>query len=163
MVCVRACVRACVRTCVCACVRTCVRACVRACTGRALRIVTMDTILHFINTVIIIVIIIYFSWRWYLCAWKSPYALHPLSQKFPQRCLWYASNVRLSDDDPFSSFQGRSFSASSFHASLLQAIDGVMSLALCPIYVFMYPVYWPQTALDLHGLGAPTTASGAAK
>ena len=30
-----------------------------------------------------------------------------------------------------SSFQGRSSSASSFHASFLQAIDGMMSLALC--------------------------------
>ena len=39
------------------------------------------------------------------------------------------SNVRLIDDGPLSSFQGRSSSASSFHASLLQAIDGVMSLA----------------------------------
>ena len=29
-------------------------------------------------------------------------------------------------------FKGRSSGASSFHASLLQAIDGVMSLALCP-------------------------------
>ena len=29
-------------------------------------------------------------------------------------------------------FKGRSSSASSFHASLLQAIDGVMSLALRP-------------------------------
>ena len=28
-----------------------------------------------------------FSSRWYLCARKSPYALHPVSQKFPQRCL----------------------------------------------------------------------------
>ena len=36
------------------------------------------------------------------------------------------------DDDPLSSFQGRSSSASSFKASLLQAIDGVMSQALCP-------------------------------
>ena len=25
-----------------------------------------------------------FSSRWYLCAWKSPYVLHPVSQKFPQ-------------------------------------------------------------------------------
>ena len=38
----------------------------------------------------------------------------------------------LSDDGPLSSFQKRSSSASSFHASLLQAINGVMSLALCP-------------------------------
>ena len=29
-----------------------------------------------------------FSSRWYLCAQKSPYALHPSSEKFPQfRCL----------------------------------------------------------------------------
>ena len=38
----------------------------------------------------------------------------------------------LSDDGPLSSFQGRSSSTSSFHASLLQPIGGVMSLALCP-------------------------------
>ena len=35
------------------------------------------------------------------------------------------------DDGPLSSFQERSCSASSFHACLLQAIDGMMSLALC--------------------------------
>ena len=28
-----------------------------------------------------------FSSRWYLCARKSLYVLHPVSQKFPQRCL----------------------------------------------------------------------------
>ena len=55
-------------------------------------------------------------------------ALNPGSQMFPQRCLWNSSNVRLTDDGPLSSFQGRSSSASSFHASL---IDGVMFLALC--------------------------------
>ena len=68
-----------------------------------------------------------FSSRWYLCAQKSPYALHPVSQKFPQ-----SSNVRLIDDGPLSSFQGRSSSASAFIASLLQAISGVISLALYP-------------------------------
>ena len=47
--CVRACLRACVRACVCVCV------CVRA-RARALRIVSMDKILHFINTLIIIII-----------------------------------------------------------------------------------------------------------
>ena len=36
------------------------------------------------------------------------------------------------DDGPLSSFQGRSSSASSFHTSLFKAIDGLMSLALCP-------------------------------
>ena len=38
-----------------------------------------------------------------------------------------------------SSFQRRSSSASSFYASLLQAIDGVMSLALCPQVVSQAP------------------------
>ena len=54
-------------------------------------------------------------------------------QKFPHRdcCLWNSSSVRLIDDGPLSSFQERSSSASSFHASLLQAISGVMSLVLC--------------------------------
>ena len=36
-----------------------------------------------------------FSSRWYLCAQKSPYALHPVSQKFPHRCLSNSSSVRL--------------------------------------------------------------------
>ena len=36
-----------------------------------------------------------FSSRWYLCARKSPYAFHPVSQTFSQRCLWNGSNVRL--------------------------------------------------------------------
>ena len=40
--------------------------------------------------------------------------------------------VRLTDDGPLLSFQGRSSSASSFYCCLLQAIDCVMSLALCP-------------------------------
>ena len=31
------------------------------------------------------------------------YALHPVSQKFPQRCLLNGSNVRLIDDGPLSS------------------------------------------------------------
>ena len=62
------------------------------------------------------------SSTWYLCARKSPYTLHPVSQTFPQRCLWNGSNVRLIDDGFLSAFQGRSSSASSFHASLLQAI-----------------------------------------
>ena len=73
-----------------------------------------------------------FSSRWYLCARKSQDTLYPVSQRFLQRCLGNGSNVRLIDDGPFSSSQGRSSSASFFHASLLQAIDSVMSLALCP-------------------------------
>ena len=62
---------------------------------------------------------------------KPIYILHHISQKFPQRCLWNGSNVHLIDNGPLASFQGRSSSAYSFHASLLQAIDGVISLALC--------------------------------
>ena len=61
---------------------------------------------------------------------KAHYAFHPVSQKFPQCCLWNGSNVPLSDDDPLLSFQRRPSSTSSFHASLLQAINGVMSSAL---------------------------------
>ena len=39
-------------------------------------------------------------------------------------------SVRLVDDVPFSSFQGRLASTSSFHASVLQAVDAVMSMSL---------------------------------
>ena len=63
----------------------------------------------------------------------------PVFQKFPQLCLWNGSNVRLIDDGPLSSFQGRSSSTSSFNASLLQAIDGVMSLVLYPQVVSQAP------------------------
>jgi len=79
---------------------------------------------------------------WHLRNRKSPYALHPISQKFSQCCLSNSSNVRLIDDDPLSSFQGRSSSASSFNTSLLQAIDSVMSLALCPQLVSQAPLYF---------------------
>ena len=37
---------------------------------------------------------------------------------------------------PIRPFQERASSASSFHASLFQAVDGVMSLALCQQVVF---------------------------
>ena len=39
-------------------------------------------------------------------------------------------------------FKGRSSSASSFHASLLQEIDGLMSLALCPRLHRTVPREW---------------------
>ena len=82
-----------------------------------------------------------FSSRWYLCTWKSPYVLHPVSEKFPQSRLWDRYNVWLIDDGPLQSFQGRLSSASSFHTSLLQAVDGVMSLASCPQVVSQAPQY----------------------
>ena len=49
---------------------------------------------------------------------------------------------RLIDDDPFSSFQGRLASTSSFNTFLLQAINGVMSLALCPQVVSQAPQHF---------------------
>ena len=83
-VCVHACVHACVRTCACVCVRVCVCACVRVCMRAracvrararvclsvcvcacpcvyALKIVSTDKILHFRNTVIIIIIVFVFG------------------------------------------------------------------------------------------------------
>ena len=78
-----------------------------------------------------------FLWGEFILGQDGMYALgkahiRALSQKFPQRRLSNGSNVRLIDDGPLASFQGRSSGASSSNASLLQAIDGVMSLALCP-------------------------------
>ena len=70
-----------------------------------------------------------FSSRWYLCTWKCSYALHPVSQKFPQNDTF--ETVYLTDDGTLLYFQGRPSSTSSFRTSLLQAIDDVMSLALC--------------------------------
>ena len=45
-------------------------------------------------------LLLQFSSRWYLCTQKSPYALHPFSQKFPQHCLWNGSKVHLIDAGP---------------------------------------------------------------
>ena len=50
---------------------------------------------------------LHFSSRWYLSARKIPYALRPVSQKFPQRRLWNGPSVSLIDDGPLSSFQWR--------------------------------------------------------
>ena len=35
------------------------------------------------------------QFKLYLCARKCPYALHPVSQMFPQCCLWNSYNARL--------------------------------------------------------------------
>ena len=43
-----------------------------------------------------------FSSRCYLCPWKNLYALHPVSQKFPQSSLWNHS-FGLFNNGPFSS------------------------------------------------------------
>ena len=67
------------------------------------------------------------SSRWYLCDRKSPYL-----GNFSKNRLWNSSNVRLIDNDPLLSFQGRSSSVSSFHASLLQAQSIMMAWCLWP-------------------------------
>ena len=66
---------------------------------------------------------------------KSPYVISR-PQDVTQRCLWSSSNVRPIDNGPLSSFQGRSRNTSSFHASFLQVIDCVVSLALCSQVIF---------------------------
>ena len=58
------------------------------------------------------------------------YALTASLRSFPN--VANGSNVHLIEDGPLSSFQERSYSASFFHAYLLQTIDGMMSLASCP-------------------------------
>ena len=101
-----------------------------------------------LQTKLLVFTFLQFSSSWYLCARKNLYALYHVSRKFPQHCLRHCSNVRLIDDGTFSlslslsSFQGRSFSASSFHACHLQAVDGVMSLALCPQVEFQAPQHF---------------------
>ena len=61
---------------------------------------------------------------------ENPYALCPVSEVSPTLPL-----KRLQ----YLSFQGRWLSTFSFHASLLQAISGVMSLASCPHVVSQAP------------------------
>ena len=41
-----------------------------------------------------------FSSRWYICAQKSPYTLHSISQRLPQCCLWNGSNICLIYNGP---------------------------------------------------------------
>ena len=58
-----------------------------------------------------------FGSRWYLCARKSPYALHPVSETFPQLCLWNGYNVHLTDAcPPFKAEGGQNITT---HASLV--------------------------------------------
>ena len=66
---------------------------------------------------------------------KAHMCTTPSFRSFPDIALETGpmTNVHLIDDNPLLFFQGRSSSCStsSFLASLLQAIDGAMSLALC--------------------------------
>ena len=59
----------------------------------------------------------------------APPRLSEVSPTLPLKRLQCSSD---SDGGPLSPFQGWSSSASSFNGSLLQTIDGVMSLTLCP-------------------------------
>ena len=75
-----------------------------------------------------------FSSRGYPCAREGPYALYPFSVSgvSPNVALETVPMlVSLTDDGPFSSSQGTSLSVASFYASLLRAIDGVVSFLGC--------------------------------
>ena len=61
---------------------------------------------------------------------ESPYTLHSISQKFPQHCLWNSSNVHLIMM-ALSFLSGKIIKCLLF-PHLIQAINGVVSLALCP-------------------------------
>ena len=70
----------------------------------------------------------------------------PSLRSFPKVAFETISGVCLTDDGPLSSFQGRSSSVSSFHASLLQVIVGLMSLAaLCSQIVSQAPQHFSSS------------------
>ena len=54
-------------------------------------------------------------------------------QKFHQRCLWKVSDVRLIDDGPLSSFQGRSSSVPSCCSRSLVLLGFFFSIVFLPI------------------------------
>ena len=64
----------------------------------------------------------------------------PSLKRFPNVAFGAGRLIRLTDDGLPSSFQGRSSSASSFHVSLVHAIDGSVSLL----------VYVQDDHLDFH-------------
>ena len=51
-----------------------------------------------------------YSSRWYLCAWKSPYALYLIFERFPQSCLWNSSFVHQIDAGNVSVYDSGRFS-----------------------------------------------------
>ena len=73
--------------CVCVCVCVCVCARARAYVRSRLYYVSFSAAFAVLLVRSIRRSSVQFSSRWYLCARKSPYALHPVSQKFPQLCL----------------------------------------------------------------------------
>lgn len=69
---------------------------------------------------------------------RYPHHHHPLltiSQQFHQNYFWNSSSVGMFDNGPLWSFQGRCLSASSFYATLLKVLSGIMSFSLC-LHVF---------------------------
>ena len=81
--------------------------------------------------------------------WENPVIMRssPVSQNsgFSRVAVETGLTVRLIDDGPLSSFQGRSSSAASFYPSqsLLQAVDGVMSFAaVCQQAMFQAPQHF---------------------
>ena len=66
----------------------------------------------------------------------------PSLRRFPNVAFETVPMFVLTDDGPFSSFQGRSPSASSFHAFLHQQIKNVMSLALYAQVVSQAPQHF---------------------
>ena len=74
-----------------------------------------------------------FTLRLYLCLRKAHMRSIPSVRISPNVAFEKVQMFVLTDDGPVSSFGGRSSSATSFHASLLRMIDGVMSLTPCNI------------------------------
>ena len=73
---------------------------------------------------------------------KSYIRSTPSLRSSPDDTSGTVPNVHLTDNGSSSSFPGRSLGASSFHASLLQLIGGVLSLALCPQVVSQAPQHF---------------------
>ena len=97
-----------------------------------------------------------FSSRWYLCAWKSPYALHPVSQKFPQRCLWNGSSVHL-----IMMALSRPFKEDHLVLPLSTPLSSRRSMVWCPWLCASKPafVFWPRLRIshtDQHPSGTKT-------
>ena len=64
-----------------------------------------------------------------------------------QRSIWHSSSVCLTDEGTIFTFQWSSLSAPPFHAPLLQAMAGVVSLALCLHVVPQAPNFWHASHL----------------
>ena len=77
-----------------------------------------------------------FSSRWHHSARKGPYALRPVSQKYPQGCPRNSGNVCLDEHRSFSTLEGGMSAASFLHSSFLQAINAAM---LWPVYAQKIP------------------------